>query len=359
MSPHELVCIQCAGPLSANQEGVVCATCLRKEVEEKEELLILPDSVSFTICKLCLARQVGRHWERPQPLEKTIEDTVLATVVPAHGVTVHEITVASRMYTEKQYPCVLTATLELDGEVAKRNYHILAFLGYHVCEVCSRKAGNYFAAIFQIRRDREIPEERLDELLKTVADFVATEAKRDWQAFYSKVEHIHGGLDFYLSTSSLAQKVAHHVQAREGGELKTSTSLTGRKDGRNIYRNTYSVRLPDLEAGNVVKWHSPYHNKDRFFVLGTPTRRGVHVVDLETHLEEFLDKRHFEELVRSERGEQDLEAIVLFSLGGELKIMDPETYETVTLLKPRENMEFVDGEPVPILKTDFGIFLAP
>ena len=357
MSPGKLLCIECGKPLSDDEESMVCHDCRDKQIEEKEDLLVLPESVTVTVCGKCGAHKHGKSWKAPQILERTIEDELRSSVVPSQGVLIKELSVSPCQRTKKQFPCVISGNFEYEGKEIKRDYRLLALVKYEVCEVCSRKYGNYFEAILQLRRERSLTEGQLEELEAKVLDFVEKEKERDWHCFVTRVEEVHGGLDFFLSSSSLAQKLSTFLLNSLGGETKTSSSLVGRREGRNLYRSTYCLRFPPVEVGDVVQWESPHHKEKKVYLVKTVSRRGSQVVDLHTHELEFLDKRHFNEVTRSTREKVDFDAIVLFSERSEFRIMDPETYQSVTLLKPSPSFEVEDGETIPILKTDFGIFV--
>ena len=358
MSPHELVCIVCGKPLPDGDEGVVCHHCLEKQVEEKEDFLIFPEMVSVTVCKHCLAHKKGKkRWEPPKELEDSMAEEVMSSLMKGDGVEILKLELGFEPLTKRQFRTTISGLFAYHGGEGERDYQLVTAVKYEVCEVCSRKFGNYFEAILQLRRDRKLSEEQIQELAKQVVDFVDKEKEKDWHSFISKMGEVHGGLDFYLSSSSLAQKLATHLLNHLGGEIKTSSSLVSRREGRNLYRTTHCLRLPPVEDGDVVRWLSPHHKKEQIFLVRTVSKRGAKVVELCTHQEEFLDKRHFPELELNGREQVRFDAIVLFSEKDEFRVMDPESYQPTTILKPYPSFEVQAGEIVPILKTDFGVFV--
>jgi nonsense-mediated mRNA decay protein 3 len=64
---------------------------------------------------------------------------------------------------------------------------------------------------------------------------------------------MHGGLDFYLGSSSLGKLVSRALSQAFGGTIKESHKLVGRKEGKDVYRTTYSVRLSDFRIGDFVR----------------------------------------------------------------------------------------------------------
>jgi len=175
MSAGTLLCIECgkaladdvsesAGDGAYDRMSMVCHNCREQQAQEKEDLLVLPESVTVTVCKMCGARKHGKRWEAPQPVEKSIVDEVRPTIIPTRDVTIRELAVIPEQRTEKQFPCTVSGVFEYRKEEVRREYRLLAALKYEVCEVCSRKHGNYFEAILQLRREKTLSEEQLLDL---------------------------------------------------------------------------------------------------------------------------------------------------------------------------------------------------
>src|SRR2546428_491997 len=75
----------------------------------------------------------------------------------------------------------------------------------------------------------------------------------DTGAFISRIEDVHGGLDFYLSTNALGKTLAREVSESFGGSVSSSPKLFGQKEGREVYRVTSLVRLGAFHVGDVVR----------------------------------------------------------------------------------------------------------
>ena len=359
MWKRKLLCIECGMPLTEKEgeelKSMLCAKCRERSLKEKKEMIILPQKLSLTLCRKCGAYKRGKVWHPPQSQEESICSEVVSSIVPVKGVNLRNVIVEPKQISEKEYKCGVLVEVEDESDSeAEREYFTHVHIHYQVCEVCSRKYGNYFEAILQIRRDRELSPAQLRNLRKEIEEFVEKESQRDWHSFFTKVVEIHGGLDFYLSPSSLAQKLCSFLAERHGGEIKTSSSLVGRKDGRNVYRVTHCLRLPTMEEGDVVQFIS---KEKKVFLVRKLTRRGARLINLFTHKEEFVSSRFFKDLKINTRKKIRYEAIVLFEEEKELKIMDPENYKPVTLLKPYPSFKVAAGKTVSVLKTDFGIFL--
>lgn len=89
------------------------------------------------------------------------------------------------------------------------------------CPTCSRKSGGYYEAILQFRCT--IPKVPLDE------------------GQVAKVESVRGGLDYYILSNNYAKAVASQLR-RRGYNIKQSEKTFSRRDGREVYRVSYSIK---------------------------------------------------------------------------------------------------------------------
>jgi nonsense-mediated mRNA decay protein 3 len=78
-----------------------------------------------------------------------------------------------------------------------------------------------------------------------------------------------------------------------GGSFSKSQKLYGRKDGRNIYRASFSVRLPGFTQGKVVAIGDKLISVEKI-VEG----KGIEGVDVNTGESVFVSKK---ELMRVKR----------------------------------------------------------
>src|SRR3989449_808941 len=121
-----------------------------------------------------------------------------------------------------------------------------------LCDSCQKQRSRYFEGVLQVRGDgRELtPQE-----IRGVRTFVLARVDRsgDTGAFISRIEDVHGGLDFYLSTNALGKTLAREVSESFGGSVSSSPKLFGQKEGREVYRVTSLVRLRAFHVRDVVR----------------------------------------------------------------------------------------------------------
>jgi NMD3 family len=113
---------------------------------------------------------------------------------------------------------------------------------------------------------RKAPE--LRARLAEIWDATMPSARSDWKGHHSWTEKKPEGWDHFFTETLAARNVARLFKDRFGAEVKESATLYGRKDGRDLYRVTFAVRLPVHLPGDY------YVDKGRLFRLDRPSPKG-------------------------------------------------------------------------------------
>ncbi len=116
-----------------------------------------------------------------------------------------------------------------NGEITV-NKEVRLELSKVTCERCYRKSCGYYEAVMQLRGSAE--------RIRKYGDKICRKAQRD-EEFVTKVEENDGGIDIYLSS----KKVASAILSEMGIKPIRSYTLSGLKNGRKIYKNTYAIHL--------------------------------------------------------------------------------------------------------------------
>ncbi len=220
------------------------------------------------------------------------------------------------------------------------------------CPTCSRIHGNYYEAILQIRPSlRELTEEQKEEINYMVHREVEERRGGDRSIFITSKQEMHGGLDFYLSDHGIAKKLSKEISELFGGKVTTSSKLAGRKDGKNLYKMTYSVRIPPYEKGDFIRY------KDDIYRIQEIRTSSGHVTLRHVESGKKISLERWEIEDTEVQGGEDLikEAVVVSETEDEIKVLDPDTYHTKTLLKPKGFKK--EGDHVNIIKIGYRIFL--
>lgn len=121
-----------------------------------------------------------------------------------------------------------------------------------LCWRCRRESGGYYESIIQLRADgRKVLEDEIDSVRRLIEEEIYSESENP-KAFISKVVERKEGIDFYLGSKEIGRKVSKKIANEFGGKIKESKKISGRADGRDLYRFTYLVRLPGFRRGDIV-----------------------------------------------------------------------------------------------------------
>lgn len=328
-------CVECGK--EGKTYDSLCADCFDK----KHKLVRIPDNVDITLCAHCGAHQRGANWAHVEKME-AIRHAIETAVEVDAAAQLDVLDVSLQEEDERNLMADLLFIFKVDDAEMRREGRTRIRLKRGVCDNCSRQKGQYFEAVLQVRP----PEGEAEVLVEKAAEMVRGEIERMGpEVFISKEESLHGGVDFYLSSKGAAKTISKLLRSAFGGDITTSSTLAGRRDGKDFYRMTYLFRFPAYHEGSILKI------ADKLFQVvsfGPPTV----LADLSTLQERSVPAG---ELKAARKVEAELiNAIIVSRDEREVQIMDPETMKTITLLRPPGIQE--DAEEMKIVKTQEGVF---
>lgn len=241
-----MFCVEC-GTEGPTYEGL-CAKCFTKRhaVVEPPEVLDLPR------CKSCGSYRFESGWSK---LERDLAvSRLLKEEIPPRAPFVRvSFTHVARDEDANNFSLTVKALGRYEDLEAVRDFRVRVRVKPSLCDPCQKQRSRYYEGILQVRGDdRELtPKE-----MRAVRTFVVARVERpgDPQAFLSRIEEVHGGLDFYLSTNALGKAIARELCDAFGGRTSASPKLFGQQQGREVYRVTSLVRLPAFGVGDVVRY---------------------------------------------------------------------------------------------------------
>lgn len=248
-------CAACGATGRALVDGI-CAPC----AAERLPLLRSPGRATIVLCPTCGARQVGNHWERagaaailtgadldphlaPHP-EVGIRAVRWEELSSSGGVHAFEGRVRLRFRDIER-----EAVVRLEAKVESR-----------ACPDCSRKSGRYYTAQIQLRAAEDAPREKAEARRSRLGaswDALLEEARPDWRKAISWAEALPEGWDFFVVDTLAARSLARLARQRLGATVVESATLSGRKDGRDLYRVTLCLRLPASAPEALGRRRSP------------------------------------------------------------------------------------------------------
>ncbi|AKB77213.1 NMD protein affecting ribosome stability and mRNA decay [Methanosarcina horonobensis HB-1 = JCM 15518] len=324
----------------------ICRDCFF----ESFRLIELPLVLHVRICSSCGAYFHRSRWEDAGNLEEVVLKAVENTLF------IHSEAGDVELYLEPKEitPYIYRVKAEVDAVVKDEPVHAEAETEVRVqrtaCDMCSRESGGYFEAIIQVRAAGRFPTEEEKRRCTLIAREAMNSMKKkgDRLAFISDYQEQKEGVDLYMGSMNASRQVCRMIISELGGSFSESPTLVGMKDGKNLYRITFAMRLPEFRPGDVIKF------RGRIIQIRSSGKK-VHGISLEDG-SRFISTP--EELKGAEKIANIGDAVltVLVSIeGNAILVLDPETYETVAIKKPMFfNAEA--GSEIPVLKTEYGIF---
>ena len=339
-----MFCVECG------REGEIIGALCRDCYSKKHVQPSIPDHVDITICAHCSSMLTETGWKDVGSIREAADVAIEHALLIPKGAKISEMRVKLDEKDERNFAAAVSVLIAVQGHDFERELSTIVRLKRGSCTECSKKLGNYYEAILQVRGpERSLPEDSERNIQRLVRDRVASMRKGSREVFVSKIEQVKGGLDFYFSTVPAARTVARELQESLCSEFKESSSLWGRRDGKDIYRMTYLVRLPAFSKGDVIDFQGR-----EYYVRGI-SRGVVHGIDLRSGEERAMKVKESVDcaLVKSES--EILKAVVLIDKDEELQVLDPETMSPLDVKKPVGFSR--KGEQVRLVKTKVGAFV--
>lgn len=324
--------------LSDKRATRLCDECFIEETQ----ILNSPNRLEIEICKLCTSYKDKGEWKSGNPEEKV----ALNTVEEALKVHSEAEKVEVGLFLEEEgddYIISCNLSAEVRDIPVSEEEKIKINVNRVTCPACSKAKGGYYESIVQVRaKDRKIQESEKKRALKIASEIV----EKNTESFISKVKEEDGGIDIYMGTNEAGKEIARRLG--EYGSVSSSASLIGEEGGERIYRVTYSVRLPKLVKGDII-----LSKKNPFLV--EQVNNNTKLRNLRTGNRKYLQNKKAEKAEKIGKINNAETTPIVSESKGEFQILDPETYETITLEKP----DFVEGEETKVIKTREGIFPIP
>jgi nonsense-mediated mRNA decay protein 3 len=258
----------------------LCKECFTKEIRliDVEKFVI-----RVCVCENCGGYFKGKGKERTS-IEEAVVDSVRKEIRKRYGceckVEVAELGKEIKA-DENKASVFLDVKAELEGVEIEERGEIEVIFKKETCDRCSRIAGGYYEGIVQIRAEDRIPTDEELAMAEELAYSLLGEAD-----FVSEERMLKEGLDIYVSSMECGRRISRWIVNKLGGSFSESRKLYGRKDGRNIYRVSFSVRLPGFEEGALVEIGDKVLSVEKV-IKG----KGIECVDMNTGQRVFLKKK--------------------------------------------------------------------
>ena len=342
LSAKMMFCVVCGKETDEELRGGVCAACYL----EKNALATVKDHVDLEVCVHCHARKRGEIWmEGHGSFGPIVEDAVREAVQFEKVVERPKLDLDVRAEDERNFSVAIRARGVAEGVPFDKQLSTRSRVKNATCLRCSRVQGGYYESIVQVRAARREMDKAEKRAIKAMAskfiERVVSEGDRN--AFVLRDEDADRGLDIYMGTTNSGRMLAKQIATEYGGKTTEHAKTVGQKDGLDLIRMTFAVRLPEYKAGDIVIL------KDEPFIVSSIGGKTVQAHELVSGKLRHVERAEMERALVIPR-EDALDAIVVSHHGNELQVMDPATYATVTVLRP-EGMDDI-GDTVQVIRHD-------
>jgi nonsense-mediated mRNA decay protein 3 len=350
VTTSKMFCPKCGR--ETEEEGL-CKTCFA----DKYVVFEMPLVLEVKICAKCPSYKIGDAWVDTslptyEELAKkaTLKTVKLALVV---GKEVHspQITVVPEFIGPQILKVHVRVTGEIGGRPVSTESDVEARVRKETCDICSRIAGGYYEGIIQIRaQDRFPSKEEVKKCLKIVENTIVRAAKGgDRLAFITDVFPLPEGADVYTGSTACGRQASRAIIDELGGTVLEAPKLVGAKDGKDLYRVTFAVRLPNIIQGDIVKMRNQV-------VLVEKLGKRISGVDLATG--QPTSAPEDVKLVKITDRTEAMKTVLVSGDAKSVQLLDPLTYESITIKRPTF-LQREPGEEVWVVKTPEGVFLLP
>ena len=220
--------------------------CLNCYLEENP-LFELPKSFKFRLCMDCLKYSKKEEWFEPAEAEifSVIEEVLnrfLLKNYTKQGLISFSFSFDKLTYSSRNHLTSLDVAIEGKLTGNKKFSHqetLRVIIDYELCKNCANlRGGMYYLSIVQLRVKDKTQFGFIKEVLDDISSLVENLFSRDEKQYIAKIEDQPLGVDLYLSTNELMNRIISHIKAKRQFILKRSKKLVGRdsQKGRNIYR---------------------------------------------------------------------------------------------------------------------------
>jgi nonsense-mediated mRNA decay protein 3 len=342
-----MFCVDCGEEKTIYKEGS-CFECYVKNHQFTKG----PSIFHLMQCKSCDAFKYKTHW-KALDFETIVKQNIKNEFSISPELNNVEIFLDCNQEEDAIF-CKITFSGLLDEKQVTEEHFVEIRLKYNACDICSKRFGGYHEAIVQIRPgQRKLSREKRDEIQSFVEEMIRSmQEKGNRKLFLTDLDIEHGGLTFFISDKQSAFSIIKKVQDHFGGDVQISSKNVGMKDGKQLYRDTYLLRLLPFQEEDVFRYKDEY-----YFVLHVGGNQ-IHVVNLMNYTDSFLQASDVEQgIFIATSNELSFTPVLVNETEQELQLMHPKTYAVFTLKKPSQDYQFNDE--TRILQINEYFFIKP
>ncbi len=266
--PHRF-CAICGSEL--DEEAPHFGMCLNCYLEENP-LFELPKSYNFKLCNDCLKYAKKEEWYEPAENEifPVIEEVLTRFLLKKYtkqGLIAFSFSFDKLIYSSRNLltslDVIITGKMTGDHKFTHQET-LRVIIDYELCKNCANlRGGMYYLSIVQLRVNDKTQFGVIKETLDDISLLVENLFSKDDKQYIAKIEDQTLGVDLYLSTNELMNRIISHIRANHHFILKRTKKLVGRdsQKGRNLYRLKALIKFLPFRKNEYV-----LINNSKFFI---------------------------------------------------------------------------------------------
>ncbi|MDI6640113.1 MAG: NMD3-related protein, partial [Methanocellales archaeon] len=212
------------------------------------------------------------------------------------------------------------------GMAASKDVDVDVRIERESCDRCRRITGGYYEGIVQVRAENRFPTSEERSRCKEIAAAIIDQ-KSDRMAFILDIRELKEGIDIYVAPIHVGKQISKAITEEFGGKLSEAAKLAGRRDGREFYRVSFAVRLPQFLVGDIIFLGDHVIDIARMGkrVVGRNLKTGAQFTS-------DVDDLGGAELLCHRSDAQT--TVLTMVQDDEIQVLDPDSYEPRTLPRP-------------------------
>ena len=313
---QDAICPKCGGPSKA---GDICGACRVSDIE----WFTYEPRVIITRCPQCDALYDHKAWVDDTRDREELEYEATTRAVrfyrdserPEIAISIFENS-TNRTFATVDLSCILY------GVSCAQTVKIEIIWKAEACTRCTRQFGNYYEGIVQLRADgrKATPAEQEEARKIAIATEQALHEEGDRLSFIANMENTREGLDITVGSKVIGEQISRDIVKKMGGRYSFHPTLIGEKEGKKLYRVTYSVRLMKFPKGSIIRIKHTYAE-----IIGGEGKTFTYL-DLKTGLTKTVADTTPTELIGSIADAKSY--MVVYTDAGIVGIMDEDSGET-------------------------------
>ena len=222
-------CPSC-GKLEENQVFIknFCKECFSSHFQ----LAKLPTSIEVTRCTVCGRVRIGNNWMEKN--KRTLGEVLKSNFKSQYKNTLKDFELKGGR--RNMFDVHFEVEFNIEGSNFVLPFTTIIKFMQTQCVDCSRESGGYYDTIVQLRSktDAEYPVDQMEAKIKRLDKLIAERG-----GYIRKTEKTETGFDVFVAGITPAMQASHQLSDK----VKHTKKLIGRKNGKDLYRHTFCVRL--------------------------------------------------------------------------------------------------------------------